>query len=134
MTKASWTWALAAVVGGAVLAADGATAQVGAMPSTQPSATTRPAGKVGRHRKLPKPYADMKSLTPQQQEQILKIHEDALDQENKVREKEKDDVSALLTPEQQAELSDVQGKEKQDRKATPTRRKRGDAATTMPAK
>ncbi len=128
MKKGTLTWVAAAVLGGASLLAGRVTAET---PATQ--ATTKPAKMGAKHRKLTKPYSDMKSLTPQQQDQIAKLHEDALDQVNKVHEKEKDDISALLTPEQQTELNDVMGKEKDERKATPPKRKRGDA-TTLPAK
>ena len=68
VTKGKWTWAAAAVVAGAVLVGGAAGSSMGA-PATRP-ATTRPAGKS--HRKMFKPFSEMTSLTPQQQDQIAK--------------------------------------------------------------
>ena len=130
MKKGQFTWAMVALIGTAAALAGRATAET---PATQP--TTKPVKAGARHHRLTKPYSDMASLTPQQQDQIAKIHEDALDQTKKIHEKEQDDISALLTPEQQTELNAVTGKEKDERKAataTP-KHKRGDPAT-MPAK
>ena len=136
MTQGKWmVAAAAAVVGGAMLTAG----RVGAAPATEPAAvpgaTTKPAVAKASHHRLTKPWSDLKSLTPKQQDQIYKIHEDAFDQEKKLKEKEHDDVVALLTPEQQAELPDAEGKAKSDRKEkiAETHKKKSDA-TTRPAK
>ena len=134
MTQGKWTLAALVVVGGAVLSGSGAKAA----PTTQPGggmATTRPAGRA-THRKLPKPYADMKTLTPEQQQQVLKIHEDAVEQAHKIEDKERDDVEALLTPEQQTELDDIQGKTKAERKEKMLARVRKQAGvpTSQPTK
>jgi Spy/CpxP family protein refolding chaperone len=125
-----WTTAVA-VVGGAMLATDLATAAPTTMPA---AATTKPAARV---RGLVKPWSELKSLTQQQQQQIAKLHEDALAQEGKIEEKEHDDITALLTPEQKAELADLEAKDKAARKekaaAAAAARKKATAAT-QPAK
>jgi Spy/CpxP family protein refolding chaperone len=119
-----------ALMGAAVLtAAVVTTAEPPAAGTAEP--TTKPARATRRHGKVPAPWSDITTLTPQQQEQILKIHGDALDQEAKIREKEKDDITALLTPAQQTELTDAQSKIKEEKKAmTATLKHR---ATTAPA-
>ena len=121
-----------ALVGAMLLGTTGATA---AAPATQP--TTKPAagGRTAVKRRLPKPWSDLKSLTPQQQDQIYKIHTDANEQRKLVEQKEHDDVAAVLTPDQRKELADAEDKDKADRKEklAETRRKRSDA-TTKPTK
>jgi len=128
VTKGIWMWAVAAAVGGAVVATDLATAasSMGA-PATQP-ATTRPVH-LGRKKGLVQPWSEMKTLTPQQQDQIAKLHEDALAQTHKIEEKETDDIMALLTPEQQAEVADIKAKSKQTMKERMATRRKGTAAT-----
>ncbi len=136
MKQGTWTWVLAAAVavGGAVAAGDLASGESMGRATTKPAAT-RPAagGRAARKRGLVKPWSEMTTLTPQQQDQIAKIHEDATDQEKKVREKEQDDITALLTPDQRAELADMDNKAKADRKEKYGSKKKGDPAT-QPAK
>jgi Spy/CpxP family protein refolding chaperone len=131
VTKGKWMWAVAAAVGGAVVATDLATAASSMdAPATQP-ATTRPA-RMGRKKGLVQPWSEMKTLTPQQQDQIVKLHEDALAQTHKIEEKETDDIMALLTPEQQAEVADIKAKSKETMKERSAARRKG-AAATQPA-
>jgi Spy/CpxP family protein refolding chaperone len=100
--------------------------------------TTAPSGsslKLGRKTRLDKPWSEIKSLTPDQVEKIEKIHADALEQEKKIKEKEQDDIAALLTPTQVDEVKAVEAKDSAERKlkaAERTRTKLG--TTTMPAK
>ena len=134
MKQGTWMWAAAAVVCGALVAGDLAWAESMSRATTKP-ATSRPAavGRASRKRGLVKPWSEMTTLTPQQQDQIAKIHEDANDQEKKVREKEQDDITALLTPDQRAELADMDNTVKADREEKYGSTKKGDPAT-QPAK
>ena len=129
MTKVKWMWAGVVLVSGAMLVTSGASAASSMGAATRP-ATTKPSA-MNHRRKIPKPFSEMTSLTPQQQDQIAKIHEDAIDQEKKMREKEMDDESALLTPEQQTELNDIQGKAKETQKEKYASHKK---AATQPSK
>ena len=52
----------------------------------------------------------LKDLTPEQIDQIMKIHGDALVQEKKVREKEADDITAILTPAQVTEMKEAEAR------------------------
>ncbi len=126
MTKGKWTWA-AVLAGGVAIAAAGASSS--GAPSTRP-ATTKPSAMAHR-KKLPKPFSEMTSLTPQQQDQIEKIHADAILEEKKLHEKETDDETALLTPEQQTEMSDVMGKTKEAAKEKYAAKRK---AATQPTK
>ena len=130
MKQGKWTWvAVVAIAGGMALGGGGTMAA----PASQP-ATTRPAGRV-THRKLTKPWSEMQTLTPRQQEQIEKVHADTVLQEKQIHDKEHDDIVALLTPEQQTELADMEAKEKaaQKEKTSAGRKKKTDP-TSQPMK
>jgi Spy/CpxP family protein refolding chaperone len=100
--------------------------------------TTAPAGsslKLGHKMKLDKPWSEIKSLTPEQTDKIEKIHADALEQEKKIKEKEQDDIAALLTPAQVDEVKAVEAKDAAERKMKAAERaKTKMSATTIPAK
>ena len=74
-----------------------------AMPTTQPT-------KMMHLRKLTKPWSSIKTLTPEQTTQIEKIHADSLEERKKIEAKEKDDIMAVLTPAQVAELTAAEAK------------------------
>jgi Spy/CpxP family protein refolding chaperone len=67
--------------------------------------TTQPAAKTPHLRKLVKPWSMLTTLTPEQTTKIEKIHADALEEKKKIDAKEKDDIMALLTPDQVKELA-----------------------------
>jgi Spy/CpxP family protein refolding chaperone len=70
-----------------------------AAPATQPAETHM----RGSH-KLVEPWKDLKDLTPEQTDQIIKLHSDADIQRDKIKKKETDDIMAILTPAQVTEL------------------------------
>jgi Spy/CpxP family protein refolding chaperone len=67
--------------------------------------------------RLVKPWADLASLTAEQKDQIMKIHADAVDRINEIRDKEEADIMALLTPEQHKELDTMKAQQKAEQKA-----------------
>jgi Spy/CpxP family protein refolding chaperone len=67
--------------------------------------TTQPAAKPARAKKLTKPWSMLTTLSPEQTASIEKIHADALEERKKIDAKEKDDIMALLTPDQVKELA-----------------------------
>jgi len=73
--------------------------------SAADSPTTQPAAKAPRLRKLTKPWSMITTLTPEQTAKIEKIHADALEERKKIDAKEKDDIMAVLTPDQVKELA-----------------------------
>jgi Spy/CpxP family protein refolding chaperone len=92
-----------------------------ATPTTQPT-----EAKAAKPKRLTQPWSLLKTLTPEQVTQIEKIHADSSEQIKKVQAKETDDITALLTPEQVAELKVAEAKHKEE---TVLRRK---AAATQP--
>lgn len=71
-------------------------------------------------------WAKMGSLTPEQKQQIGAIHRKALDDKKAIDAQEKTDILALLTPEQQAEVDQLED-------TTAAARKRKPAAPPAPA-
>lgn len=69
------------------------------------------------------PWRKLDSLTDEQMDRIHEIHKTALEQIRAIREKEREDMLAVLTPEQRAELEAAIEKEKADRKAKQAARK-----------
>jgi Spy/CpxP family protein refolding chaperone len=95
-------------------------------PATQPADT-----KTVHTRKLTEPWNLLKTLTPEQTAQIEKIHADAVEQTDKIKAKEKDDINALLTPDQVTELKAAEAKHALEVKERNAHKK---MATTEPAK
>ena len=128
-TKSAWVAAALAVA-----VAGGATVRAVADDKTAPSATptSQPATAhtTGRH-KLTEPWDEMKTLTPEQTQQIEKIHADALEQEKKIRDKERDDIDALLKPEQLKEVDAILAAKKEAAKEKAAAKH---MATTKPTK
>ena len=125
-SKTKSTWAAAGLVallaGGAALQA---VADDKAPPATQPTARTT------RRHKLTYPWVDMKTLTPDQVDKIEKIHADSVEQQDKIKQKELDDIDALLKPDQLKEVDAIEsakkeaGKEKAAAKRTATTKPTG---------
>lgn len=77
-------------------------------PAEKPAAEAKPV-------KLVKPWSDLKSLTEEQKAKIDAIHKKALAEINAIEKKEKDDITALLTDANKAELKDIaEAKKKAD--------------------
>ena len=98
----------------------------------EPKTAATPATQPTKKAKLTEPWNLLKDLTPEQTSQIEKIHADTLEQEKKVRQKETDDITALLTPDQQTELKVAEAKHKLELKEREKPRRMG--ATTEPMK
>ena len=109
---------LALVVTSVVVAQDGGARDgddnKGAAAAAPAAAPERPRSRAAR---LVKPWSDLISLTPEQRDQIMRIHADAVDKINEIRDKEEADILALLTPEQHRELDDLKERQKAEQKA-----------------
>ncbi|QOV87933.1 hypothetical protein [Humisphaera borealis] len=57
--------------------------------------------------KLVKPWADLKTLSDDQKSKIDAIHKKALAEINAIEKKEKEDITALLTDANKAEMKDL---------------------------
>jgi Spy/CpxP family protein refolding chaperone len=88
-------------------------AQPGGATDGDKSAADRPKSRA----RLVKPWSDLTTLTAEQKDQIMKIHADAVDKINEIRDKEEADIMALLTPEQHKELADMEAQRRADQKA-----------------
>jgi len=89
--------------------------------------TTAPTAPPEHHHrtKLTKPWSELKDLTDDEKSKILEIHGKALEDMKAIRDKEKEDIMALLTEDQKKEVSDLDEK---------TPEKKSDAAPdTQPA-
>jgi Spy/CpxP family protein refolding chaperone len=124
--KSNWRIALAASIfssifaGTIIVRADDA-------PTTEPTkqATSRPAAI-----RLEQPYKLIPDLTDDQKVQIAEIHKKANEDVKAIRDKEDDDIRAILTDDQKAELNKIL-EEKRERAAEKAKQKK--AATTDPA-
>ena len=67
--------------------------------------------------RLVKPWSELTSLSAEQRDQIMRIHAEAVDKINEIRDKEEADILAVLTPEQHKELDDLKDKQKAEQKA-----------------
>src|SRR5215213_1508390 len=65
------------------------------------------AGKAERAVTLTKPWSGLNSLSDDQKRQINEIHRKKVAEVKVIEQKEKDDVMALLTSEQKAELTSL---------------------------
>jgi len=123
------TSGVAMLVGAALLAA---------APSGSSSAGGAAAGaaaaRQGRVR-LTKPWSEMTSLSDKEKSEILDIHRKAVEQIHEIEAKEKQDILAMLTPQQKKEVEDIEAKDKLEakerRSRNPTTRpSRGAASAT----
>jgi hypothetical protein len=76
--------------------------------------------------KLVKPWSDLTTLTEEQKQKIDAIHKKALAETSVINKKEKDDITALLTDAQKAELKELSSKAKKATAATPKKDGAGD--------
>ena len=78
--------------------------------------------------KLVKPWGDLKTLSDDQKSKIDAIHKKALAEINAIEKKEKDDITALLTDANKAEMKDQAEAKKKDAAAKkPTAEKKPEA-------
>ena len=104
---------LALVVTSVVVVAQDGGAKDGDKPADK---STDKAASRSRARMV-KPWSDLTTLTPEQKDQIMRIHAEAVDKINEIRDKEEADILALLTPDQHKELEAMKEKQKADQKA-----------------
>jgi Spy/CpxP family protein refolding chaperone len=83
------------------------------------SATTKPSREhaAGHHDRIGMPFSLLTDLTDDQKTQIAAIHKTELDAEKALKDKEKDDVMALLTDQQKTELTEAEAKIDAEKKA-----------------
>lgn len=79
----------------------------GAGPTSNPSSQP-----TGRRSKLVQPWSHLTTLSAEQKSNILQIHSKALDEINKIKDKEEADITALLTDAQKQELKTILDQEK----------------------
>ena len=94
-----------------------------AKPEARESKPARAEAEKARPGRLTKPWSDLKSLTDEQKAKIIEIHRQAVAAKKEIDRKEKEDVMALLTPEQQAELIALAESEAAARKAREAEKK-----------
>jgi Spy/CpxP family protein refolding chaperone len=97
------------------------------VPATQPT-----EGHMHGSHRVVKPWSDLKDLTPEQTDQIIKLHSDAVIQEDKIKKKETDDIMALLTPAQVTELKMAEAKAR-EASMERTKERKEKKPTTAPA-
>ena len=76
-------------------------------------ATTNPSPeepKPTSHVKIPAPYNLLSDLSDDQQSKIKDIHSEILDEQKALRQKEKDEIAAVLTDDQKKEIDDLVSK------------------------
>ncbi|MGA3068132.1 MAG: hypothetical protein ABSF29_14910 [Tepidisphaeraceae bacterium] len=101
--------------------------------ATQPSTddeAAMPEAMHSRHHKIPAPFNLLTDLTDDQKSQIVKIHNEELDQERALRAQEHDNIMALLSDDQKKELVDAIAQKILDRKADQAA---DSGATTQPS-
>lgn len=84
-------------------------------------AATNPSGdqpKTTSHARMPAPYNGLSDLTDDQQAKIKDIHSEILDEQKQLRQKEHDEIDAVLTDDQKKELADIESKSALERKAS----------------
>jgi Spy/CpxP family protein refolding chaperone len=88
-------------------------------------AATKPSNesRTSSHSRLIAPFSLLTDLTDDQKTKIKDIHAQALDQEKQIRDKENDDIMALLSDNQKMELDDLKAKEATERKASTEERR-----------
>ena|ERR1700722_3787682 len=87
-------------------------------------ATTNPSDESHAPRtRIGSPFNKLQDLTDDQKTKIKEIREEALQQEKQIRQKELDDITALLTDDQKKELSDMEAKDAVEKKASEAERR-----------
>lgn len=90
-------------------------------------AATPPAAEHHHAHKLTKPWSEVTGLTDDQKAKIVEVHAKALQEEKVIREKEKEEIMALLTDAQKKEAEEAESK-------SPKKEKAVEAPETQPAK
>lgn len=87
-------------------------------------ATTNPSEESHMARtRVGSPFNKLSDLSDDQKSKIKEIREAASEQEKEIRQKETDDITAVLTDDQKKELSDIESKEAIDKKAASAERR-----------
>ncbi|MGN6726995.1 MAG: hypothetical protein ACTHLZ_13830 [Tepidisphaeraceae bacterium] len=94
-------------------------------PTTQPTKTAKKA----RPARVTGVYAKLDGLTDDEKAQIAAIHKQALEDKRKIDAKEEDDIKALLTEPQRAQLRDLKEEASAKRKTQASEKKSADATT-----
>lgn len=104
----------------AMLAVLAAAAPVMMLSIAHADPATKPAAPARKVPKLTKPYDDIASLSDEQKFKLDDIHDVAMKEIRKIRDKEEEDSLAVLTPEQKSELKakeeDASAKRKEKQK------------------
>ena len=85
------------------------------------------AAAAGSSVKLTKPWSDIASLTDEQKVKIDAAHKKALAEINAIEKREKEEITALLTDAQRAELKDAADKKKKEAAAKRAAEKKAEA-------
>ena len=116
-----WFSSLCVFAVSVVLAGAIATASDDQAPATQPSGSEHkeeakaPAARGGRWGFAP--YNKLNTLTEEQKAQITAIHRKALDEKKAIEQREEEEIMAVLTDENKAELEKLLADEKAEKKA-----------------
>ena len=86
-------------------------------PAAQPAAGGARRAAPASSAKVTKPWSLIASLSEDQKDKIRTIHRKALDEVNAIEAKEKQDIMALLSDAQLAELKDAMAKDAAEKKA-----------------
>jgi Spy/CpxP family protein refolding chaperone len=101
-------------------------------------ADTAAADKAGAKRqpaavaRLTKPWSQLSSLSDDQKTQIRQIHRKSVDEVKAIEARERDDIMALLSDEQRAELKGFEEKAAAGRKAKAAQQKAEKSAASAP--
>jgi Spy/CpxP family protein refolding chaperone len=87
--------------------------------TTQPSSETH----TSTRSRIIEPFNRLPDLTDDQKDKIKSIHAQAMEQEREIRQKETDDIMALLTDDQKKELTDMEAKQAAAKKADAAERR-----------
>ena len=89
-------------------------------------ATTNPSPEEPRsssHVRIPAPYNLLSDLSDDQQSKIKDIHSEILDEQKQLRQKEHDEIDAVLTDDQKKEMDDMVSKAALEKKAAEEERR-----------
>ena len=89
-------------------------------------ATTNPSGGESTpapHVKVPAPYNLLTDLSDDQESKIKDIHSEILDEQKQLKQKEHDEIAAVLTDDQKKELDDLEVKAAMEKKAAEEERR-----------
>jgi Spy/CpxP family protein refolding chaperone len=75
------------------------------------------AQSAGSRSGLVKPWSDLTTLTDEQKAQIVEIHARALEEMRVIRNREREEIMAVLTDENKAELTALQQQQRAEQKA-----------------